>query len=379
MNLRTAEQRKIPLLDLKAQHRTIRDQVLAALTRVTESQQFILGEEVSALEAEIAAYCGAKYAIGCGSGSDALLLALMALGIGPGDQVLTTPYTFFATVSAISRVGAAPVFADVKPDTFNLDPDHASRVLSANPKVRAMIPVHLFGACADMDSIQALARPKGISIVEDAAQALGAEYKRRRAGTIGDLGCLSFFPSKNLGAFGDAGMLITDDGALAERLMALRVHGAHKKYRHEWVGINSRLDAIQAAVLRVKLPYLDFWTERRRQNADLYRRFISDLDIPVHAPQANTYQTRHIYNQFVIRAERRNELRAYLNAQEIGTEIYYPVPMHLQKCFAGLGYKAGDFPVSERLANESLALPIYPELQLDDIEYICRTVKAFYS
>ncbi|MGH9621844.1 MAG: DegT/DnrJ/EryC1/StrS family aminotransferase, partial [Bryobacteraceae bacterium] len=269
MNLRTAEQRQIPLLDLKAQHRTIRDQVLAALTRVTESQQFILGEEVSALEAEIAAYCGAKYAIGCGSGSDALLLALMALGIGPGDQVLTTPYTFFATVSAISRVGAAPVLADVKPDTFNLDPEQVSRVLSANPGVRAMIPVHLFGGCADMDALQSLAWPRGIFVVEDAAQALGAEYKGRRAGTIGDLACLSFFPSKNLGAFGEAGMLTTGNGELARKLKALRVHGAYEKYRHEWIGINSRLDAIQAAVLRVKLPYLDFWTERRRQNADL--------------------------------------------------------------------------------------------------------------
>ncbi|MGH9653261.1 MAG: DegT/DnrJ/EryC1/StrS family aminotransferase, partial [Bryobacteraceae bacterium] len=351
MNLRSAEQRQIPLLDLRAQHRTIRDQVLAALTRVTESQQFILGEEVSALEAEIAAYCGAKYAIGCGSGSDALLLALMALGIGPGDQVLTTPYTFFATVSAISRVGATPVLADIKPDTFNLDPEQASQVLSANPGVRAMVPVHLFGACADMDALQSLAWPRGIFVVEDAAQALGAEYKGRRAGTIGDLACLSFFPSKNLGAFGEAGMLTTGNGELARKLKALRVHGAREKYRHEWIGINSRLDAIQAAVLRVKLPYLDFWTERRRQNADLYRRFISDLDIPVHAPQANTYQTRHIYNQFVIRAERRNELQAYLKAQGIGTEIYYPVPMHLQKCFAGLGYRTGDFPVSERLAN----------------------------
>lgn len=379
MNAPTAEQRKIPLLDLKAQYRTIRDQVLAALTRVADSQQFILGEEVSTLEAEMAAYCGVPYAIGCGSGSDALLLALMALGIGPGDQVLTAPYTFFATVSAITRLGAVPVFADVKPDTFNLDPEQVSRALSSHPAVRVMMPVHLFGACADMDPLQSLARAKGIFIVEDAAQAIGAEYKGQHAGGIGDIGCFSFFPTKNLGGFGEGGMLTTKDDALADKLKALRVHGAREKYDHEWIGINSRLDALQAAVLRVKLQYLDFWTERRRQNADLYRQFISDLDIPVRAPQANSYQTRHIYNQFVIRAERRNELQAYLRAQGIGTEVYYPVPMHLQKCFAGLGYEAGDFPVSERLANESLALPIYPELRAEEIEYICRTIKSFYS
>lgn len=379
MHSSTVERREIPLLDLKAQHRTIRDQVLAAITRVADSQQFILGEEVSSLEAEIAAYCGTPYAIGCGSGSDALLLALMALGIGPGDQVLTTPYTFFATVSVITRLGAVPVFADVKPDTFNLDPEQASLVLASHPAARVIVPVHLFGACADMDPLQSLARAKGIPIVEDAAQAIGAEYKGRRAGSTGVIGCFSFFPTKNLGGFGEGGMLTTKDAALADKLKALRVHGAREKYYHEWIGINSRLDAIQAAVLRVKLQYLDFWTERRRQNADLYRQLISDLDIPVRALQANSYQTRHIYNQFVIRAEQRNELRAYLRVQGIGSEVYYPVPMHLQKCFAGLGYKAGDFPVSERLANESLALPIYPELHAEDIEYICRTIKMFYS
>lgn len=374
-----AERRNIPLLDLGAQHRAIREEVLAAMTRVADSQQFVLGEEVRALEDEIAPYCGAQYAIGCASGSDALLLALMALGIGPGDKVLTTPYTFFATVSAMERVGAKAVFADIEADTFNLDPDQAARVLERHPEVRAIVPVHLFGGCADMDAIRSLAGPKGIVVIEDAAQSIGSEYKGRRAGSMSAMGCLSFYPTKNLGAFGDGGMLVTNEAALAEKLSILRVHGAREKYRHEWVGINSRLDAIQAAVLRVKLKYLDSWTERRRQNAALYRQFIQDLGIPVRAPVVKPYQTRHIYNQFVIQTDRRDGLQAHLRAHGIGTEVYYPVPMHLQECFAGLGYRAGDFPVSERLANESLALPVYPELLPDDIEYVCRAMKAFYS
>ncbi len=379
MTLVATEQRTVPLLDLKAQHRTIRDEVLAALTRVIDSQHFVLGEEVSALENEIAAYCRVKHAIGCASGSDALLLALMALDIGPGDKVLTTPYTFFATVSAICRVGATPVFADIEPDTFNLDAAKAAAVLANHPEIRAIIPVHLFGACADMDALSSLAASRGIFLIEDAAQSIGSEYKGRRAGSIGDIGCLSFFPSKNLGGFGDGGMLTTNDDVLAEKLKILRVHGARKKYYHEWVGVNSRLDAIQAAVLRVKLPHLDAWTEGRRRNADIYRGIIRELDVPVSVPVEKAYQNRHIYNQFAIVGPRRNELQAYLKAQGIGTEVYYPVPMHLQKCFSHLGYHAGDFPVSERLANESLALPVYPELAPEDIEYTCRTLKAFYS
>jgi dTDP-4-amino-4,6-dideoxygalactose transaminase len=379
MSLATTEQRTVPLLDLKAQHGAIRNQVLAALTRVVDSQHFVLGEEVSALEIEIAAHCRVKHAVGCASGSDALLLALMSLGIGPGDKVLTTPYTFFATVGAICRVGATPVFADIEPDTFNLDVAKAADVLARHVEVRAIIPVHLFGACADLDALCSVAARTGVSIIEDAAQSIGSEYKGRRAGSIGDVGCLSFFPSKNLGAFGDAGMLTTNDDALAEKLKILRVHGARKKYYHEWIGVNSRLDAIQAAVLRVKLQHLDAWTEGRQRNADLYRQMIRQLDVPVSVPSGKAYQNRHIYNQFVILGQRRNELQAYLKAQGIGTEIYYPVPMHLQTCFSHLGYHAGDFPVSERLANESLALPVYPELAPDDIEYVCRALKAFYS
>lgn len=379
MSLVATEQRIVPLLDLKAQHRTIRNEVLAALTRVIDSQQFVLGDEVSALENEIAAYCRVKHAIGCASGSDALLLALLALGIGPGDKVLTTPYTFFATVGAICRVGATPVFADIEPDTFNLDVAKAAAVLASDAEVRAIIPVHLFGACADMDALRSLTTKRGIFLIEDAAQSIGSEYKKRRAGSIGEVGCLSFFPSKNLGAFGDGGMLTTNDEALAEKLKTLRVHGARKKYHHEWIGVNSRLDAIQAAVLRVKLPHLDAWTEARRQNANIYRRLIRELGVPVRVPVEKAFQNRHIYNQFVITGQRRNELQAYLKAQGIGTEIYYPVPMHLQKCFSHLGCRAGDFPVSERLANESLALPVYPELEPGDIEYICRTLKEFYS
>jgi dTDP-4-amino-4,6-dideoxygalactose transaminase len=375
----TAERRTIPLLDLKAQHRAIRGEVLATLTRVADSQQFILGEEVSALETEIAAYCGVKHAIGCASGSDALLLALMALGIGSGDKVLTTPYTFFATVAAIVRLGATPIFADVEPDTFNFDPQQAAAALARHPEVRAIIPVHLFGACVDMDAFRSLAVQNGIFIVEDAAQSIGSEYKGRRSGSMSDIGCFSFFPTKNLGAFGEAGMLTTNEEVLAEKLAALRVHGASQKYFHEWVGINSRLDAIQAAVLRVKLKYLDSWTERRQKNADLYSQLIHSLAIPVRAPGAKPYQTRRIYNQFVILAGRRDELQTYLKTQGIGTEIYYPVPMHLQKCFSGLGYRAGDFPVTEMLANNSLALPVYPELLPEDIEYICGRIKTFYS
>ncbi len=371
--------RTVPLLDLQAQHGTIRDEVLAALTRVVDSQHFVLGEEVSALETEIAAYCDVKHAIGCASGSDAVLLALMALGIGPGDKVLTTPYTFFATVSAICRVGATPVFADIEPDTFNLDASKAAVVLADHPEVRAIIPVHLFGACADLDALRSLAAPRGIFIIEDAAQSIGSEYKARRAGSIGDIGCLSFFPSKNLGAFGDGGMLTTNDDMLADKLKILRVHGAKKKYYHEWIGLNSRLDAVQAAVLRVKLQRLDEWTGCRQRNADLYRQLIRELSILVSTPVEKTYQSRHIYNQFVIAGQRRNELQAYLKGHGIGTEVYYPVPMHLQECFSYLGYHAGDFPVSERLANESLALPVYPELPPEDIGYICQSLKAFYS
>jgi dTDP-4-amino-4,6-dideoxygalactose transaminase len=379
MSSAIAINRQVPLLDLNAQHQTIRDEVLAEVTRVIDSQKFILGDDVKALEQDIAAYCSTKHAIGCASGSDALLLALMALGIGPGDKVITTPYTFFATVGSIVRLGATPVFADVEPDTFNLDPVRVADALAQHPEVRAIMPVHLFGACADMDPLCSLAAEKGITIIEDAAQAIGSEYDNRRAGCLGQIGCFSFFPSKNLGAFGDGGILTANDDDLAGRLRALRVHGTKKKYYHEWVGVNSRLDSLQAAVLRVKLRHLDSWTNGRQRNADLYRRYIREMDIPILTPVVKPYQSRHIYNQFVIMGQRRNELQAFLKEQGIGTEVYYPLPMHLQACFSNLGYRAGDFPISERLANESLALPVYPELASEDIEYVCQMLKQFYS
>src|SRR5215472_12638047 len=371
--------RQIPLLDLQAQHKHIREEVLAEIVRVVDSQKFILGEDVKKLEGEIAAYSGTKFAIGCASGSDALILALMALDVRPGDEVLTTPYSFFATAGAISRVGAVPVFVDIEEDTFNLDVKLAAKTLDAHPKVRAMIPVHLFGGCADMDPIMQMAEGRGVPVIEDAAQSIGSEYKGRRAGSIGRIGCFSFFPSKNLGCYGDGGLVTTNDTALAERLSALRVHGGKKKYYHEWIGMNSRLDALQAAVLRVKLRYLDGWSEGRQKNAERYRTQLAKLGLDMKPLTPASYQTRHIYNQFVIRSERRDALQAHLKGQGIGTEVYYPIPLHLQPCYAFLGHKAGDFPVSEKLALESLALPVHSELATEDIEYICNSIQAFYA
>jgi dTDP-4-amino-4,6-dideoxygalactose transaminase len=373
----TAVVRQVPLLDLKAQHAQIREEVLAAVIRVIDSQKFILGEEVQTLEKEIALYSNAQFAIGCASGSDALSLALMAAEIGHGDRVITTPFTFFATAGAISRVGAIPVFVDIDPDTFNLDPELVKTAIESHERIRAIIPVHLFGGCADMDPIHAIAESRGIAVIEDAAQAIGAEYKGRRAGSLGHMGCFSFFPSKNLGGYGDGGMVTTNDGSLAERLRALRVHGCKKKYIHEWVGVNSRLDALQAAVLRVKFRYLDQWSTRRQENADLYRKLLAEAGARVIAPQAAPYQTRHIYNQFVIRCSDRDRLQANLKEGGVGTEVYYPLPLHLQKCFADLGYKAGDFPISERLADEVLALPVNPDVSGEDIQYICRVLAGF--
>jgi dTDP-4-amino-4,6-dideoxygalactose transaminase len=377
--MKTVAVRQVPLLDLKAQHIQIREEALAAVVRVIDSQKFIMGEEVQALEKEIAAYSNTKFAIGCASGSDALLLALMAAEVGYGDRVITTPFTFFATAGAISRLGAIPVFVDVDADTFNLNPALIQTALETHERVRAIIPVHLFGACADMDPICGMAEPRGIAVVEDAAQAIGAEYQGRRAGSIGQMGCFSFFPSKNLGCYGDGGMVTTNDAALAERLAALRVHGCKKKYVHDWVGVNSRLDALQAAVLRVKFRYLDRWSERRQENADLYRKLLAGTGVPVILPSVAPYQTRHIYNQFVIRCQYRNRLQAYLKEAGVGTEVYYPLSLHMQKCFAGLGYKVGDFPVSEKLAEEVLALPVNPEVSREDIEYVCETIRAFYA
>jgi dTDP-4-amino-4,6-dideoxygalactose transaminase len=369
--------RQIPLLDLHAQHAAIRAEVLAEVTRVIDSQKFILGEDVQQLETAVAGYCQAKFAIGCASGSDALFLALLGLEVGPGDAVLTTPYTFFATVGAIVRAGALPVFVDIDPGTFNMDVSQVDAACERHREIKAIIPIHLFGAPADMDAINAIAARRGIPVIEDAAQAIGAENSGRRAGSLGRVACFSFFPSKNLGGYGDGGMLTTNDADLAARLKALRVHGARRKYVHDYVGINSRLDALQAAVLRVKLRYLDGWTAGRQANAARYRELLagSAVRLPAVAP----HTTRHIYNQFVIRAERRDRLQEHLKAQGIGTEVYYPIAMHMQQCFAHLGYKAGDFPVSEACAADSLALPVHADLPPDDLAYVCDAIRSFYA
>lgn len=369
---------RVPLLDLRAQYDAIRAEVEEAVRRVFDSQQFILGPDVASLEQEISAYCGTRHAVGCGSGTDALLLALRALDIGPGDEVLTTPFTFFATAGAIANVGARPVFADIDPATFNLDPEQARAALERRPRIKALMPVHLYGLCADMDPLLELARQRGIPVIEDAAQAIGAEYRGRRAGSLGAAGCFSFFPTKNLGGVGEGGILTTDDDALAERLRALRVHGSRTRYHHDEVGTNSRLDTLQAAVLRVKLRHLESWTRRRIGLAALYRERLAALGAPVTPPPPPPYPARHVYHQFVIRAPERDRLRQHLASLGIGSEIYYPLPLHRQKCFAALGYPEGSFPESERACREVLALPIYPELSEGTVEGICEAVAAFY-
>jgi dTDP-4-amino-4,6-dideoxygalactose transaminase len=365
--------RAIPLLDLRRQFDPIRDEVMQEVERVIESQRFILGDDVDRFERNFAAYCGATHAIGCASGTDALELAFLALGIGPGDEVLTVPYSFFATAGAILSIGAKPVFVDVEPNTFNLDVTKLEAALAAHPNVKAILPVHLYGACADMDAI--LAAAGSIPVIEDAAQSHGAEHNGRRAGSMGTLGCFSFFPTKNLGAFGDGGMLTTNDDSLAKKLRALRVHGTIAKYIHQWPGKNSRLDALQAAVLNVKLRYLDSWSTGRERNAELYREFLAKADaiLPTSAP----YQTRHIYNQFVIRVKERDKLRAFLAEQGVGTEIYYPCPLHLQPALESFGFKEGDFPVSEQLSKETLALPIFAEATAEEIRAVADLIVEF--
>lgn len=370
----------VPLLDLKAQYATIREEVRAAVDRVLESQYFILGPEVEALEAEVAAYSQCRYGIGVSSGSDALLVALMALDLQPGDEVITTPYTFFATAGAIVRLGGLPVFVDIDPATYNLNP--AAIEESVTPRSRAILPVHLYGQMANMEPIMAVAERHGLLVIEDAAQAIGAEYRGQRAGAMGYCGCFSFFPSKNLGGIGDGGMVTTNDPALADKLRLLRGHGAKPKYHHKVVGGNFRLDALQAAVLRVKLGYLDSWSAARQRNAEEYRRLFAAsglvstgrIDLPVDAGYG-----RHVYNQFVIRAERRDELANFLKQRQIGSEVYYPLPMHLQECFAGLGLRPGDFPYSEAAAQQSLALPIYPELSIEMLAQVVQTTGEFYG
>lgn len=349
----------VPLLDLQAQYQPIRDELLAAIARVCDSQRFILGPEVDALEAELARTLESPHAIAMSSGTDAILAALMALGIGPGDEVVTTTYSFFATAGCVSRLGATPVFVEILPETFNIDPNGVRAALT--PRTRAVIAVHLYGLCADMDAV--LAAAAGVPVIEDAAQAIGARDKGRQAGSMGIAGCFSFFPSKNLGAFGDGGLVTAADAALAHEIALLRNHGAEPKYLHKRIGGNFRLDALQAAVLRVKLPHLDRWTRGRRANAERYAALFAPLaaaglvTLPV-----EPVGYHHIYNQYVIRLADRDRVRRELTASGIGTEVYYPVPFHLQECFAGLGYRAGAFPHAEQAAATSLALPIYAEL-----------------
>jgi dTDP-4-amino-4,6-dideoxygalactose transaminase len=365
--------RAIPLLDLRRQFDPIRDEVMREVERVIESQRFILGEDLERFERNFAAYCGTGHAIGCASGTDALELALLALDIGPGDEVLTVPYSFFATAGAILSIGAKPVFIDVEPGTFNLDVTKLEAAVAAHPGVKAILPVHLYGACADMDPI--LAAAGSIPVIEDVAQSHGAEYKGRRAGSMGRIGCFSFFPTKNLGAFGDGGALTTNDDLVAKKLRALRVHGSIAKYIHQWPGKNSRLDALQAAVLDVKLRYLDGWSEGRQRNAELYRKYLAKSKAIL--PGAAPYQTRHIYNQFVIRVPQRDQLRAFLAEQGVGTEIYYPRPLHLQPALENMGFREGDFPVSEQLSKETLALPIFAEATEEEIRTVCELITSF--
>lgn len=391
----------VPLLDLKAQYASIRDEIREAIDRVADSQHFILGPEVEALESEVAAYSQCEFGIGVSSGTDALLVALMAINIKPGDEVITTPYTFFATAGAIARLNARPVFVDIDPLTYNIDPAQIEAAI--NERTRAIIPVHLYGQMADMNPIMEVARRHNLVVIEDAAQAIGSEYEGRRAGAIGDMTCFSFFPSKNLGGFGDGGMVTTNDAELARQVKLLRNHGYAPKYYNKVVGGNFRLDAIQAAVLRVKLKYLDSWTEKRQQNAATYRRLFEEAELSiqpqfvgltneasgVEAPNKLSEMSgvvlpfeapnmRHIYNQFIIRSGQRDQLLAHLKERRIGTEVYYPVPMHVQECFAELGYKMGDFEESERAANETLALPIYPELTESMMARVVNAISDFY-
>jgi dTDP-4-amino-4,6-dideoxygalactose transaminase len=374
-----SEKRKVPLLDLRALHQPIRDELLAAVTRVIDSNAFILGEDVKQLEKSIARYCHVPYAIGCASGSDALLLAMMAAGVGHGDSVVTTPFTFFATAGSIVSAGATPVFVDIDPATYNMDPQGLAETMRRTPRAKAIIPVHLYGGCADMDPILEIARSRGTVVIEDGAQSIGAEYKGRSAQSMGDIGCISFFPTKNLGGFGDGGMVLTHDEGYARKLAALRVHGAPQKYFHEWVGVNSRLDSLQAAVLRVKLQYLDAETAGRQKNAGRYRQNLAGAALPIGLPQPAPYQTRHIYNQFVIRATRRDELKAWLQENGVATEIYYPLSLHQQVCFRDLGYREGDFPESEKAAREVLALPVHSALTGQDVDYVSEQIRAFYA
>jgi dTDP-4-amino-4,6-dideoxygalactose transaminase len=376
---------KVPLLDLKEQYASIKEEILTVAEKIFESQHFILGPRVEALEKDIAGYCFSKHALGVSSGTDALLISLMAADIGSQHTVITTPYTFFATAGSIFRVGARPIFVDIDPDTYNISPQALENVIDSMTenelaRLKAVLPVHLYGQCADMDPILKIAKEYHLVVIEDAAQAIGAEYRGQRAGSMGDLGCFSFFPSKNLGAFGDGGMVTTDSDELHDKLRILRVHGSHPKYYHKLAGGNFRLDAFQAAVVSVKLKHLDTWTKARQENARKYRELFADarIDDVIQLPVEK--EDRHIYNQFVICVtDKRDELRQFLNEMGVGTEIYYPVPMHLQECFLHLNYKRGDFPVAEHAALHTLALPVNPELSDDQLAYVVEKIAAFYK
>ncbi len=376
---------KVPLLDLKRQYEQIRDECLRVTESIYESQQFILGPQVEALESELSQYCGAEFSVGVSSGTDALLISLMAAGVAAGDRVLTSPYTFFATAGAIRRLGAVPVFVDIEPDTYNMDPGALESVLEQmgageRQKLKAIIPVHLYGQCVEMAAIADIAAKLDLVIIEDAAQAIGAAYRDKRAGAMGDFGCFSFFPSKNLGAFGDGGIVTTHSKDFYERLKILRVHGGHPKYYHRVIGGNFRLDALQAAIVSVKLRYLDQWTASRQANAQKYAALFKSAGLEGVIGLPVEKQARHIYNQYVIRVpERRDALCEWLSASGVGNEIYYPVPLHLQACFEDLGYQPGDMPVAEAAADQTLALPIFPELSDMELAYVVDCIKAFYA
>jgi dTDP-4-amino-4,6-dideoxygalactose transaminase len=366
---------KVPLLDLNAQYQDILPQIKVEIDKILSTHQYILGPAVKELEADMQSYLEASFAIGCASGTDALQLALMALGIGAGDEVITTPFTFFATASTIHRVGAKPVFVDIDRDTYNIDPNLICSAIT--PRTKAIMPVHIFGQPADMDSIMDIARKHNLRVIEDNAQGIGAQWSGRHAGTIGDIGTLSFFPSKNLGAMGDGGMCLTNDEALADKMRQLRVHGENPKYFHKWVGLNSRLDSLQAAVLRVKLCSLNGWSAARRKNAEIYESLLSgvgQIKLPVIHEKALS-----IYNQYTIFCEKRDELMAHLQKNDIGCAIYYPLSLHLQECFAYLGGKAGDCPVSEKMSQSVLSIPIYSELSHEQIVYVAQKIKEFYE
>lgn len=385
----------VPLLDLRAQYQPLKAEIMQAIGEVCDNQSFILGPNVKRLESDVAAYTQSRHGIGVSSGTDALLVALMALDIGPGDEIITSPYTFFATGGVIARLRARPIYCDIDPATYNLSAAAVQRFIDdhcdqeggtlrnrrSGGRIRALMPVHLYGQCADMDALMSIANRYGLAVVEDAAQAIGSEASGgRRAGSIGAIGCFSFFPSKNLGAFGDGGMCTANDDTLAEKLRVLRVHGGKPKYYHQVVGGNFRLDEIQAAVLNVKLKYLDAWTAARQRNADCYDRLFQEAGLSGAVVLPNrTPGYRHIFNQYVVRVSERDRLREHLSAHHVGTEIYYPVPLHLQKCFADLGGKVGDCPESERAALETVALPVYPELVSEQLEYVVATIKHFFQ